>query len=150
MSKMRMIGYYDSVSEAISVVEELKRQGYSSDEISIISKDMDNVDHIVNENELNVADDVAAGAVAGAATVGILGGLGGVLVGLGALAIPGIGPIIAAGPIVAGITGAIAGVGAGGFAGALIGVGLPEDEAYLYSEHFNNGKILVLVDNKSI
>ena len=143
MGKLHVVGYYDTESEAISAIEELKTQGYTSDEISIISKHTDESNHIVNETGTHVADGVATGA----ATGGLLGGLGGVLAGLGALAIPGIGPIIAAGPIVAGITGAAAGVGVGGLAGALIGIGIPEEEAQLYNEHFNEGKILVLVDS---
>ncbi|MBO0589238.1 hypothetical protein [Sporosarcina sp. E16_8] len=65
---------------------------------------------------------------------------------IGALAIPGVGPIIAAGPIVAGITGAAAGAGVGGLAGALIGMGIPEVEANRYNDYFNEGKILVLHD----
>lgn len=143
MSNFHLVGYYDSESEAISMIEDLKRQGYSANDISIISKDERDADHIVTETGTHVADGVASGA----ATGGILGGLGGVLVGLGALAIPGVGPIIAAGPVLAGITGAAAGAGVGGLAGALIGMGIPEEEAYLYNEHFNQGKILVLIES---
>ena len=143
MANFHLVGYYDSESEAISMIEDLKRQGYSSNEISIISKDARDANHIETETGMHVADGVASGA----ATGGILGGLGGVLVGLGALAIPGVGPIIAAGPVLAGITGAAAGAGVGGLAGALIGLGIPEEEAYLYDEQFNQGKILVLIES---
>ena len=143
MAKFHLVGYYDTESEAISIIEDLKRQGYSSDEISIISKDARDANNIVNETGTHVADGVATGA----ATGGLLGGIGGILAGLGALAIPGVGPIIAAGPILAGITGAAAGAGVGGLAGALIGMGIPEEEAYLYNEHFNQGKILVLIES---
>ncbi|WP_313893444.1 general stress protein [Psychrobacillus sp.] len=139
MTKFHVVGYYDSESEAISMIEDLKRQGYSSDEISIISKDSRDENHIVNETGTHVAD--------GAATGGLLGGISGTLVGLGVLAIPGIGPIIAAGPILAGITGATAGVGIGGLAGALIGMGIAEEEAALYNEHFKQGKILLLIES---
>lgn len=143
MSKLDVVGSYDSHSEAIAVIEDLKRQGYSSDDISVISKDSREVEVITEETDSMAAD----GAATGAATGGALGGLGGVLAGIGALAIPGIGPIIAAGPIVAGITGAAAGAGIGGLTGALIGMGLPEEEANRYEQHFNEGKILILVDN---
>jgi hypothetical protein len=142
MVQRHVVGYYDTENEAIAAIEDLKRQGYSSDEISVLSKHSDNVDNIAEETGTLAVD----GAATGAATGGILGGLGGVLLGLGALAIPGIGPIIAAGPIVAGITGAAAGAGVGGLAGALIGMGIPEEEATLYNDHFDQGKILVLVD----
>lgn len=143
MDKMHIVGYYDSEAEAIPIIEDLKRQGYSSNKISIISKNSGDENHIANETGTHVAEGVATGAVTG----GILGGLGGVLAGLGALAIPGIGPIIAAGPIAAGITGTAIGAGVGGLAGALIGMGISEEEAQLYSEHFNDGKILVLIDS---
>ena len=142
MVKRQVVGYYDSENEAIDAIEDLKRQGYSSDEISVISKEREQVNTVVEETGTYAADGAATGATAG----GVLGGLGGVLVGIGALAIPGIGPIIAAGPIVAGITGAAAGAGIGGLAGALIGMGIPEEEANRYNDYFNEGKILVLLD----
>src|SRR5690606_13293659 len=107
-----------------------------------ISKDSKEVSHITEETDTHAGE----GAATGAATGRILGGLGGVLTGLGALAIPGIGPIVAAGPIVAGITGAAAGAGVGGLAGALIGMGIPDEDARRYNDYFEQGKILVLVD----
>jgi len=142
MVTRHVVGYYDTETEAIAAIEDLKRQGYVSDDISVMSKHTENTDVIAYETGTYAAD----GAAAGATTGGILGGLGGVLVGIGALAIPGIGPIIAAGPIVAGITGAAAGAGVGGLAGALIGMGIPEEEANRYNDYFNEGKILVLLD----
>lgn len=142
MVTRHVVGYYDTETEAIAAIEDLKRQGYVSDDISVMSKHTENMNVIADETGTHAAD----GAATGAATGGILGGLGGVLAGIGALAIPGIGPIIAAGPIVAGITGAAAGAGVGGLAGALIGMGIPEEEAHRYNEYFNKGKILVLVD----
>ncbi len=142
MVQRRVIGSYDTEAEAIAVIEDLKRQGYSSDDISVMSKHTENAEIIADETGTHAAD----GAATGAATGGLLGGLGGVLAGVGALAIPGIGPIIAAGPIVAGITGAAAGAGVGGLAGALIGMGIPEEEATRYNTYFNEGKIIILVD----
>ncbi len=144
MVQRHVVGYYDNESEDVAAIEELKRQGYTSNDISIISKDRDHVDYIEEQTGTHAAD----GAATGAATGGLLGGLGGVLAGIGALAIPGIGPIVAAGPIVAGITGAAAGAGVGGLAGALIGMGIPEEEANRYNDYFNEGKILVLVDGE--
>ena len=141
----KVVGYYDTETAAIEAIEDLKRQGYRSDDISVISKSKEEAATVTDETDTNVAE----GAVTGAATGGALGGLGGVLAGLGALAIPGIGPVVAAGPIVAGLTGAAAGAGVGGLAGALIGMGIPEDEAKRYNEYFEAGKILVLVDEDS-
>ncbi|GKV66071.1 MULTISPECIES: general stress protein [unclassified Sporosarcina] len=144
MVKRHVVGTYETDREAIAAIESLKRQGYTADEISVISKDAAEVDHVVEETDTHAGE----GAATGAATGGLLGGLGGVLTGLGALAIPGVGPIIAAGPIIAGITGAAAGAGVGGLAGALIGMGIPDEEAHRYNEHFEHGKILVLVDSE--
>lgn len=144
MREKYVIGYYDTEQEAVHAIEKLKRAGYRDEDISVISKNQQDVDHITEETDTKAPE----GAATGAATGGVLGGLGGVLAGLGTLAIPGIGPVIAAGPIVAGLTGAAAGAGLGGLAGALIGMGIPEDEAHQYSEYVNQGKILVLVDKE--
>jgi uncharacterized membrane protein len=138
----RIVGIYDNQDEAIEAIEDLKRQGYSSDEISIISKEREEINYVEETTDTKAED----GAAAGAATGGILGGLAGVAAGAGALAIPGIGPIIAAGPIVAGLTGAAAGAGAGGLTGALVGMGIPEDDAEHYQTEIEKGKMLVIVD----
>lgn len=139
----RVVGSYSTEREAIEVIEDLKRQGYTPEQVSVISKDKSETEKVSEETEVQTAEGAATGAVAG----GALGGLGGVLAGIGALAIPGIGPIVAAGPVVAGLTGAAAGAGVGGLAGALIGMGVPEEEAKNYETDFNEGKILVLVDD---
>lgn len=137
-----LVGVYDTEREAIQAVEDLKRQGYSTDNISVISKNEDEV-HDVNEATGTKTEE---GLAAGAATGGVLGGLTGLLAGIGALAIPGIGPIVAAGPIAATLTGAAVGAGAGGLAGALIGMGIPEEEADRYQGYVKEGKILVVVE----
>ncbi|MFD1705731.1 general stress protein [Siminovitchia sediminis] len=142
MEEKYVIGSYDTEQEAVTAIEQLKREGYNEEDISVISKNRQEVDDITEETDTKAPE----GAATGAATGGVLGGLGGVLAGLGTLAIPGIGPVIAAGPIVAGLTGAAAGAGVGGLAGALIGMGIPEDEARRYDDEVNQGKILVLVD----
>ncbi|VEF48574.1 membrane protein [Bacillus freudenreichii] len=142
MEEKYVVGSYDTEQEAVSAIEQLKNQGYNQDDISVISKNRQEVDHITHETDTKAPE----GAATGAATGGVLGGLGGVLAGLGTLAIPGIGPVIAAGPIVAGLSGAAAGAGVGGLAGALIGMGIPEDDAHRYHDEVNEGKILVLVD----
>ncbi len=86
-------------------------------------------------------------ALTGAAAGGALGGLAGILVGIGALAIPGVGPIIAAGPLAAGLTGAAIGAAGGGLIGALAGLGLDEDEARIYKDEVDRGGVLVTVED---
>ncbi|WP_174733656.1 general stress protein [Mesobacillus harenae] len=141
-----LVGVYDTEQEAISAVEDLKRQGYSEEEISIIGKNEEDVEHVTNETDTKAAEGMAAGA----ATGGALGGLTGLVAGLGALAIPGIGPIVAAGPVAATLTGAALGAGAGGIAGVLVGMGIPEDEADRYEGYVKEGKILVLVERREV
>ncbi|MCM3125466.1 general stress protein [Mesobacillus sp. AQ2] len=139
-----LVGVYDNEQDAIQAVEDLKRQGYNTDDISVISKNDDEIDHVNEATGTKTEEGLAAGA----ATGGILGGLTGLLAGIGALAIPGIGPIVAAGPIAATLTGAAVGAGAGGLAGALIGMGIPEDEAERYEGYVKEGKILVVVERE--
>lgn len=142
----RIVGSYNSEEKAIKAIEDLKREGYRAEDISVLSKDEAETKHVAEETGTHAGEGAATGALAG----GALGGLGGVLAGIGALAIPGIGPIVAAGPIVAGLTGAAAGAGVGGLAGALIGLGIPEDEAKDYENRFNEGEILVLVEEDNL
>lgn len=137
-----VVGYYGNEREAIRTIEDLKERGYRADQISVISKSQEETEHITEETDTAAGEGAAAGALTG----GAIGGIGGVLAGIGALAVPGIGPVLAAGPIAAGLAGAAAGAGVGGLAGALIGMGVPEDEAREYEEHVNQGKILVLVE----
>ncbi|MRX73913.1 hypothetical protein GJU40_17395 [Bacillus lacus] len=136
-----IVGVYDNEREAIRAVEELKSQGYRAEDISIIGKNSDEVDTVTEETGTKTGEGAASGAAAG----GALGGLTGLLAGVGALAIPGIGPIVAAGPLAATLAGAAAGAGVGGIAGALIGLGVPEEEADRYDAYVKEGKILVLV-----
>ena len=136
------VGYYDTEQEAVAAIEELKQQGYRSEDISIVSKRQSDVDMISNETGAEAVE----GAVTGVAAGGALGGIGGVLLGLGALAIPGIGPVIAAGPIATGLVGLAAGASVGGLAGAFVGMGLSAEEANRHNEQFEEGKILVIVD----
>lgn len=142
----RVVGSYNSEEKAIRAIEGLKREGHRAEDISVLSKNEAETKHVTEETGTHAGEGAATGALAG----GALGGLGGVLAGIGALAIPGIGPIVAAGPIVAGLTGAAAGAGVGGLAGALIGLGIPEDEAKDYENRFNEGEIIVLVEDDTL
>ena len=139
----KIVGIFDTEQEATRAIEGLHNQGFSNDEISVITRDRDELRHISDDTGTKAPEGVATGA----ATGGVLGGVTGLLAGIGALAIPGIGPILAAGPIVATLTGVAVGVGAGGIVGGLIGLGIPEDEAKEYEGYVESGKILVLVDD---
>ncbi|MFM9277194.1 general stress protein [Paenibacillus jiagnxiensis] len=145
METKRIVGVFDTEREASRAIEDLKLQGIPRDEISVITKDRDDLNAISEETGTKAPQGVATGA----ATGGLLGGVAGLLAGIGALAIPGIGPILAAGPIAATLTGAAVGAGAGGLVGGLVGLGIPEDEAREYESYVDQGKILVLVDSDS-
>jgi hypothetical protein len=148
-----IVGLFDTHMEAQQAVNDLTASGVARDAISIVTSDAR------GEYATSVGGSQAGeGAVAGAASGGVLGGLLGLLVGVGALAIPGIGPVVAAGPLAAalGTAGATAvagaGIGAasGGLLGALMGAGIPEEEAHVYSEGVRRGGILVTVSTDSL
>jgi hypothetical protein len=139
-----VVGVYETEQEAIIAIEDLVKQGYDKQDICVIGKDLKNVNHIADETGTVAEESAATGALAG----GTLGGLTGLLVGVGALAIPGVGPIIAAGPIASSLIGAVAGAGLGGLTGALIGIGIPDDQAEFYGNSVKEGKILVLTKNR--
>src|SRR3954467_10784515 len=139
-----LVGVYNTEDEVIKAVENLKRQGYASDDISVIGKNKDDVNKINDVTGTTTEKSTMTGAAKG----GAVGGLLGLLVGVGALAIPGIGPFVAAGPIAAALTGAAAGAGIGGLAGALVGIGIPEEEANRYEDLVKEGKYLVVVERR--
>ncbi|GGF68315.1 hypothetical protein GCM10010912_11670 [Paenibacillus albidus] len=139
----KIVGIFDTEQEATRAIEGLQNQGVPSNEISVITRDRDDLKSISEETGTMAPEGVATGATTG----GVVGGVAGLLAGIGALAIPGIGPILAAGPIAATLTGAAIGAGAGGLVGGLIGLGIPEDEAREYEGYVDSGKILVLVDD---
>ncbi|MEF2966067.1 general stress protein [Paenibacillus sp. M1] len=141
MSK-KIVGVFDSEREASAAIEALQEQGFTAEEISVLSRDRRDREAIEDETGSKAPEGVTVGATTG----GVLGGVAGLLAGLGALAIPGIGPIVAAGPVAASLTGMAAGAGLGGLAGGLIGLGIPEHEAKAYESYLDEGKILVMVD----
>jgi hypothetical protein len=128
---------YDTYSDATAAVGDLERLGVPHGDISIIAKDGK------SDNENEVADDAGKGATAGAA----IGGVGGLLAGLGILAIPGLGPVVAAGWLAATALGAGVGALAGGAVGGLVGAlqneGVSEHDAHVYSEGVRRGGSLV-------
>lgn len=122
-------------------VDALKRAGFRNTDISVLFPENVGNKDFAHEKHTKAPE----GAVAGASTGAIIGGALGWLAGIGALAIPGIGPFIAAGPIVAALSGIGAGGAFGGFAGALIGIGIPEYEAKRYEGRIRGGGILLSV-----
>ncbi|MEI4483348.1 MULTISPECIES: general stress protein [unclassified Phyllobacterium] len=129
-------GLYDNYSDAKTAVNALEDAGISSSDISIIGRDGE-------EHDSNAGEGTAAGAGVGA----VVGGTGGLLAGLGMLAIPGVGPVVAAGWLAATAAGAVAGAAAGGAAGGIIGSlitsGVDEDDAHVYAEGVRRGSTLV-------
>lgn len=136
-----VVGTYDNIQTAYAVANDLINAGFSRSDISVVAHDPKNeYAPYIDDRYVEAGDDVAKGAGIGAA----IGGLGGLLVGLGALAIPGVGPVIAAGPLLATLTGAGVGAVTGGIVGALVDLGIPDEEANIYSEGLRRGNILVI------
>lgn len=141
-----IVALYDEVRNAEKAVNALVHAGYAREDISFVAADpAGSYATELEARDVQGGTHAAEGAAAGAVTGGVIGALGGVLVSLGAFMIPGVGPIIAAGPLVAAITGAGAGALAGGLIGALIGWGIPEEHAHYYAEGLRRGGSLVAV-----
>lgn len=141
MSKTSVICIAKSESHAISIVEQLKAANFSNNDISALLPDKSTTRDFAHEQHTKAPE----GAATGGATGGVLGGALGWLVGIGAIAIPGVGPFIAAGPIMAALGGAAVGGAVGGIAGALVGLGIPEYEAKRYEGKIKNGNVLISV-----
>jgi hypothetical protein len=143
-----IVGSFDNFEEAQQVMRELQQGGFPQSDISIIANNV--TGQYGTEGQLPAdapatLSDTGSGAATGAAAGGLLGGAAGLIVGLMGLAIPGIGPIVAAGPLAATLAGAGAGALAGGLIGGLTGAGVPEEEAHVYAEAVRRGGALVTV-----
>ena len=128
-------------AQACRIVDSLKHNGFSDNDVSVLLSDRQGTRDFAHEKSTKAPEGTATGVTTG----GILGGAIGWLAGIGALAIPGIGPLIAAGPILAALSGAAIGAAAGGLTGALIGLGIPEYEAKRYEGKVRSGNILISV-----
>ena len=126
-------------AQAIRIANRLRAAGFSESDISILAPDRGGLRDMGHQDSTKAPE----AAVAGAGTGAVLGGALGWLVGIGALAIPGVGPLIAAGPILAALSGMALGTAAGGLAGGLIGMGIPEYEAQVYEGNLREGNILL-------
>jgi hypothetical protein len=134
-------GVFDAQDDAQRALNELKEAGFTPDQVSVVAKDTRETQTMVEGSDMAGAETTGAGT--GALLGGILGGAAGWLVGIGALAIPGIGPIVAAGALATTLGGAAVGAVAGGLIGALVGAGIPEEDARTYETHVKEGRILI-------
>lgn len=141
MSKKSVFCITTSRPQADGIVHKLRLANFSNNDISVLFPDKDSTRDFAHEKNTKAPE----GAATGAGTGGVLGGALGWVVGIGALAIPGVGPFIAAGPIMAALSGAAIGATAGGIAGGLIGMGIPELEAKRYEGKVKAGNILISV-----
>jgi hypothetical protein len=142
---MSVLGIYKSRNDVERAVDTLRSDGFSSDDISVLLPDSSGSQNFAHTKGTKAPE----GATTGASTGVVVGGTLGLLAGIGALAIPGIGPFIAAGPIMAALAGAGIGGAIGGIGGALVGLGIPEYEAKRYETFVKNGGILISVHASS-
>ncbi len=163
MLMQRAIGTFSSYEAAETALRELKDRGFMMDRVSVVGNDINRQTEITGANTSgrladvgnmdshdNEAEETAQkGAVAG----GALGGLTGLLVGLGAIAIPGVGPVMLAGAaataIATAISGSVIGAAAGSLTGGLVGLQIPEDRAKVYSDRVSQGDYLVMVEGSA-
>lgn len=136
-----VFGIYKTVQLAETAVDHLISIGFSNSAISVLLPDDASTRAFAHEKNTKAPE----GTTTGAATGGVVGGTLGLLAGIGALAIPGVGPLIAAGPIMAALAGVGVGGAVGGVVGALVGLGIPEYEAKRYEGAVKNGGTLLSV-----
>jgi hypothetical protein len=130
------------LDQAETIVSQLQKTGgFTPNDVSVLFPDKQGTRDFAHEHNTKAPE----GAVAGAGTGGVVGGTIGLLAGIGALAIPGLGPLIAAGPLMGALSGAAVGAGVGGVTGALIGMGIPEIEARKYEGKLKAGNVLIAV-----
>lgn len=144
MSKT-VVGIFDNQSSAENAARQIKDSGLKSGDISILAKQLETnnaqdqlgriTDHTTSTNENQVNDNISDGVVSGT----VLGGLAGLVIGLGTIAIPGLGVIAAAGPIVGLLSGAVT----GGVVGGLVDLGIPEENSRQYETEIRHGRILL-------
>jgi hypothetical protein len=136
-----VFGIYKSVPQAELAVDRMIAAGFSNNDISVLLPDNQSTKEFAHEKNTKAPE----GTTTGATTGGVIGGALGLLAGIGALAIPGVGPFIAAGPIMGALAGMGAGGAVGGLIGALVGMGMPEYEAKRYEGRVKAGGVLLSV-----
>ncbi|MEB3360063.1 MAG: DUF1269 domain-containing protein [Synechococcales bacterium] len=144
----RAVGVFRSQDDVEDFIRALKSDNFPMDRVSLLARDVKGIEGAdeITETEGNEARE---GAGAGATAGTVLGGVGGFLVGVGLLAVPGIGPVLAAGAEISAIASTLAGAGigaaTGGIIGALVGMGIPEERAKVYEDRIKAGNYLVMV-----
>ncbi|HET8836963.1 MAG TPA: general stress protein [Gemmatimonadales bacterium] len=136
-----VVGLFADQTAAQRGIEALKAAGFSEQEIGVAARDKEQQKGLTESTGTGAAEGAGKGAVGG----GVLGGIVGLLAGVGALVIPGIGPIIAGGALASTLAGAGIGAAAGGLIGALVGMGVPEEDAKHFERGFEEGAVLVTV-----
>jgi hypothetical protein len=139
--KTAVFGIYSSVAQAERAVDALVLERFSNSDVSVLLPDNQSTREFAHEKNTKAPE----GTTTGVATGGAIGGTLGLLAGIGALAIPGVGPFIAAGPIMGALAGLGVGGAVGGLVGALVGMGIPEYEAKRYEGRLKNGGVLLSV-----
>lgn len=134
-------GIFKSGADAERAADALVSAGFSNSDISVLMPDQQSTKEFAHEKNTKAPEGTTTGVLSG----GAIGGTLGLLAGIGALAIPGLGPFIAAGPIMGALAGVGAGGAVGGLVGALVGMGIPEYEAKRYEGHVKNGGVLLSV-----
>ena len=137
-SVLALVSTPDQAEHAIDL---LKEAGFLANEISFLYSDTEGDYSLFHMNSTKAPE----GATIGGSSGGLLGGVAGFLIGMGVLVIPGVGPFIAAGPIMTALSGAAVGAAAGGLGGYLLGLGVPEYEAKVYSGKLAEGNMLIVV-----
>src|SRR3954462_6128165 len=132
-------------AQADSVVASLRSAGFTGSDISVLFPDKRGTQEFAQEKNTKAPEGATTGGVAGMGVGAALGWLAGI----GSLAIPGVGPFIAAGPIMAALSGAAIGAAAGGLVGTLVGMGIPEYEAKRYEAKIREGRILISVHSEN-
>jgi hypothetical protein len=143
--KKAIIGIVDSRAEAETALASLTAHGIRPGNVSVLLPDKSGTKDFAHEHHTKAPE----GAVAGAGAGGAIGGTLGLLAGIGVLAIPGFGPLIAAGPLMAALSGAAAGAAVGGITGALVGLGIPEIEAKHYEGKIKGGNVLIAIHTET-
>ena len=139
--KTAVFGIYKTVNQAERAVDALVNAGFSNSDVSVLMPDSQSSKDFAHEKQTKAPEGTTTGVAAG----GTIGGTLGLLAGIGALAIPGIGPFIAAGPIMGALAGLGVGGAVGGLVGALVGMGIPEYEAKRYEGRVKDGGVLLSV-----
>jgi len=139
--KTAVFGIYSSAAQAEAAVDALVHDRFRNEAISVLLPDRQGSKDFAHEKHTKAPEGTTTGVAAG----GTIGGTLGLLAGIGALAIPGVGPFIAAGPIMGALAGLGVGGAVGGLIGALVGMGLPEYEAKRYEGRVKNGGVLLSV-----